>query len=366
MSAYKDIAHLALHQHGKSRVRVGRVWRLPSGEHVFVEWQVATVLESDMERAFTDGDNTGMTATDTQKNLVRFVFLIVGVLAGRRGGRRLRPRPQQRLTKKKNQQLQQQQHQVYYVAKRMDKPCSAEEYAAALARYLVAKYPRVSRATVSVEQAPWRRHVGAGAQPHDHCYVASGAEVRTARVVADKSGAVDVVAGARDLRILKTTQSGYVGFLRDAHTALPDATERMMATSVTATWRYGAGAVQGGAGAAPFDYDRAYDLVRSGLLDAAFGPPKAGGVYSPSVQYTLFEMAGSAMRRCPQVESVYLNMPNLHFLPARIVAPPPHDRFEDDVYVATSEPHGTIEAVVTRRQLGAAAAGAAPPHVSKL
>lgn len=254
----------------------------------------------------------------------------------------------------------QHQKQVYYVAKRMDKPCSAEEYAAALARYLVAKYPRVSRATVSVEQAPWKRHQEP--RPHDHCYVATGTEVCTARVVAEKSGHVDVVAGARDLRILKTTQSGYVGFLRDAHTALPEATERMMATSVTATWRYSPSAVQGPAGS--FDYDKAYDAVRSGLLDAAFGPPK-GGVYSPSVQYTLYEMAGCAMRRCAQVESVYLNMPNLHFLPARVVAPAPYDTFEDDVYVATSEPHGTIEAVVTRRQLGAVAAGA-PPHVSKL
>lgn len=251
----------------------------------------------------------------------------------------------------------------------MDKPCTAEEYAVALARYLVAKYPRVSRAKVDVEQAPWTRFAGASSgqnQPHDHCYVASGTEVRTARVVAEKSGAVDVVSGVRDLKILKTTQSGYVGFLRDAHTALADATDRMMATSVTATWRYAQSAVQGPAGT--FDYDAAYHSARSGLLDAAFGPAK-GGVYSPSVQYTLFEMAGLVMQRCAQVESVFLNMPNLHFLPAKIEGPPPHNAFEGDVFVATSEPHGNIEAVVTRRQLGGGGGGggaAAPPHVSKL
>jgi urate oxidase len=63
-------AHLSLHQHGKSRVRVGRVWREGNVHHM-VEWMVHTMIESDMEKAFLEGDNTGMTATDTQKNTVR-------------------------------------------------------------------------------------------------------------------------------------------------------------------------------------------------------------------------------------------------------------------------------------------------------
>ena len=50
--------------------------------------------------------------------------------------------------------------------------------------------------------------------------------------------------------------------------------------------------------------------------------------------------------RVPEVGSVFLNMPNLHFLPCN---PPKSAGFENDVYVATSEPHGTIEAVVTRQ-----------------
>ena len=63
-------ATLKEHQHGKSRVRLGRVWR-DGDVHHFVEWKVATVLESDMAHAFLDGSNTDMTATDTQKNTVR-------------------------------------------------------------------------------------------------------------------------------------------------------------------------------------------------------------------------------------------------------------------------------------------------------
>lgn len=130
----------------------------------------------------------------------------------------------------------------------------------------------------------------------------------------------------------------------------------------------------------PSCYDAAYAAVKQAFVSAFFGPPK-GGVYSPSVQYTLFRMGQEALARCvsgvgcvqgpcvhgllssradprpaplapgpppacsvPEVDSVFLNMPNLHFIPCAPVT----SRFDDDVYVATSEPHGNIEAVVTR------------------
>jgi hypothetical protein len=57
------------HQHGKSRVRLGRTWR-EGDVHYFVEWTVHTMLESDMAHAFLEGSNADMTATDTQKNTV--------------------------------------------------------------------------------------------------------------------------------------------------------------------------------------------------------------------------------------------------------------------------------------------------------
>lgn len=81
-------ATLREHQHGKSRVRLGRTWReqesaeggsgksnASSVRHHFVEWTVETVLESDMAHAFLSSSNAGMTATDTQKNAVRGLWL---------------------------------------------------------------------------------------------------------------------------------------------------------------------------------------------------------------------------------------------------------------------------------------------------
>ena len=64
-----DIMSLAVHQHGKGRVRLGRVWR-EGNVHYMVEWTVSVMLESDMAHAFIDGSNADMTATDTQKNTV--------------------------------------------------------------------------------------------------------------------------------------------------------------------------------------------------------------------------------------------------------------------------------------------------------
>ena len=244
-----------------------------------------------MEHAFLTDSNKGMTATDTQKNT------------------------------------------VYYIAKQMKKPCSPEEFALALARHFVKTYPLVSKAKITVEQAPWKR-LDAAQGPHDHGYVSNGTEIRTAYVEVDTSGNEHVTAGIKGLKVLKTTQSGYAGFLHDEFTSLPDVHDRIVATEVTATWRYST---------KPRDFCAAFDAARSGLLEAFYGPAK-GGVYSPSVQYTLFQMAKCAIQNVPEIESVFLNMPNLHFLPCT----PATSRFEDDVYIATSEPHGNIEAMVTR------------------
>ena len=38
-------------------------------------------------------------------------------------------------------------------------------------------------------------------------------------------------------QVLKTTQSGYAGFLKDRFTTLPDTAERIVATEVTASWK---------------------------------------------------------------------------------------------------------------------------------
>mmetsp|Transcript_66958 Transcript_66958/g.212004 ORF Transcript_66958/g.212004 Transcript_66958/m.212004 type:complete len:302 (+) Transcript_66958:81-986(+) len=290
-------ASLALHHHGKSRVRVGRTWR-EGNVHHFVEWTVEVLIESDMEHAFLHGSNTDMTPTDTVKNT------------------------------------------CYYIAKKATKRCSVEEYAITLGKHFCTTYPKVFNAKVNVREKNWQR-VEVDGKLHDHGYILSGPEIHMTKAVVEKNGKgeleVDLVSGIEDMSVLKTTQSGYEGYLKDQFTSLPETNDRMMATTVTANWRYNC--------TKPECYHKVYRLVKEAFKMAFYGPAQ-GGVYSPSVQYTLYQMASLALAECKEIDSIYLHMPNLHFLPFS------HDKmgvpFENDVYVATSEPHGTIEATVTR------------------
>jgi urate oxidase len=227
--------------------------------------------------------------------------------------------------------------QVYLVAKQCADPTPPDEYALRLARFLVDEYPLVSVAKVSVRASPWTRAVVGGA-PHSHGFVGGGdgaTPVRTAAAVARRGGPSTLTAGVDGWRLLKTTRSGYSGFLHDRHTLLPDTADRVAATSVTATWRY----------SGPAAYDAAYDAALAAMTGAFFGP-SATGVFSPSLQFTLRAMGEAVLAAVPAADSVHLRLPNLHFVP---VSPPGSDaKFDNDVYVATSEPHGTIEATLTR------------------
>lgn len=62
--------------HGKQRVRVGRVWKDSNGVHHFVEWNVGVNLFSDCIRSYTHDDNSDIVATDTMKNTVTFLIPI--------------------------------------------------------------------------------------------------------------------------------------------------------------------------------------------------------------------------------------------------------------------------------------------------
>lgn len=204
-------------------------------------------------------------------------------------------------------------------------------------------YPLVSKAKIYVEQKPWSR-VQVQGQPHDHGYAMTGSEVRTVHVTFDKAGKLDVTGGVKDLQVLKTTQSGYEGFLKDEYTLLSETKERILATSITSTWKFSS---------QPPSYDIAFGSAKQAMMDLFFGPPKTG-VYSPAVQYTMNEMGVAVLARVPQIESIYFNCPNIHFIPCTPVT----STFNNDVYFATSEPHGNIECVVTRK--------GSVPHLSKL
>jgi urate oxidase len=68
--------------------------------------------------------------------------------------------------------------------------------------------------------------------------------------------------------------------------------------------------------------------------------------YSPSVQATLYEMAGAAFAACAEIARITIAMPNKHYLPAPLA---PFGLDSSGVtFVPTDEPHGQIEATFCR------------------
>ncbi|XVF14731.1 hypothetical protein REPUB_Repub09cG0087100 [Reevesia pubescens] len=293
-------------RHGKSRVRVGRVWRNKEGRQFMVEWNVNISLLSNCLAAYNSDDNSDIVATDTMKNT------------------------------------------VYVKAKECSEQVSAEEFAILLGKHFTSFYPQVFTAIVKVVEKPWER-VSVNGQPHKHGFKL-GSEKHTAEAIVQKSGILQLISGIEGLALLKTTQSGFEGFIRDKYTALPETRERMLATEVTASWRYSYESVSS-IPQKPLYFNERFLNVKKVLADTFFGPPE-GGVYSASVQSTLFQMAKAVLSRFTDVSSVQLKMPNIHFLPVNLSSKDNGNivKFNDDVYLPTDEPHGSIEASLSRLQ----------------
>ncbi|KAL2326625.1 hypothetical protein Fmac_025683 [Flemingia macrophylla] len=290
-------------RHGKERVRVARVWKTQQGRHFVVEWRVGITLLSDCVNSYLRDDNSDIVATDTMKNT------------------------------------------VYAKAKECSEMLSVEDFAILLAKHFVSFYKQVTGAIVNIVEKPWERVIVDG-QPHEHGFKL-GSEKHIAEATVQKSGALQLTSGIEGLSVLKTTRSGFEGFIRDKYTALPDTRERMLATEVTALWRYSYESLYS-VPQRPLYFTDKYLEVKKVLADTFFGPPNVG-VYSPSVQNTLYLMAKATLNRFPDIAYVHLKMPNLHFIPVNISNKDgPIVKFDDDVYLPTDEPHGSIQASLSR------------------
>ena len=162
-----------------------------------------------------------------------------------------------------------------------------------------------------------------------HAFVQPGGEQWTALVSRDAQGS-SIVSGLTNLVVLKTTDSAFSGFPRDEYTTLPETEDRILATSVTASWTYRAGMTA----------FAARERIRAALVDTFAAHT------SRSVQHTLYAMAEAALASCAEITDITLTMPNRHHLlvdlqPFGLDNP-------NDVFVATDQPFGLIEATVRR------------------
>jgi urate oxidase len=267
--------------YGKSAVRLVKVDR-DRTPHRVRDLTVAIALAGDFDTSYTEGDNSGVIATDTMKNTAY-------ALAG------------EHLTG------------------------SIEEYATVLGRHFLGE-AQVERVRVTISEHAWRP-IG----PAPDAFTRDASETRTALVTVGRDG-VTADAGIADLAVMKTTRSGFSGFPRDRFTTLKETDDRIMATKVTARWRYEPDAA--------VDFDASYAAIRATFLEVM------AEHHSVSVQASIWIVGRAVLERHPEVAEVSMSLPTLHHWTVDLS--PFGIENDRQVYVSTTEPHGLIEATIRR------------------
>lgn len=277
-------------RYGKAETRVVRIVR-DTPRHEIRDRNVSTALRGDFADAHETGDQAHVLPTDTQKNTV-----------------------------------------YAYAQEYGDR--AAEEYAVAVAARLLEASPYATSAQVRVEEYAWDR-VPVGPDGHDHSFVRRGTETRTCAITVEGRGddrRLHVLSGLTDLTVLKSTGSEFKGFLQDRFTTLAETDDRVLATSLTAWWRWGP--------EAPTDWDAAYESVRAVLLETF------ATTYSRALQETLQLMGRAVLEAQPELAEIRFSAPNKHHFVVDLS--PFGMENPGEVFHADDRPYGLIEAQVRR------------------
>lgn len=190
-----------------------------------------------------------------------------------------------------------------------------ETFGLLLARHFLDRHAHVSRVRVEVAEHVWQRH-------GRFSFIAGGAHRRIARIDVGREETI-IEAGVAGLVLLKTAGSAFEGFLKDEYTTLKETADRILSTSLDAAWRYRG-------------EDISWTTSWHGVMKLITGTFAEHD--SKSVQHTLHAMGEAVLARCGHIDRIHLTMPNKHYLPVN----------SNDIFCPTDEPHGLIEAVLSR------------------
>lgn len=265
-------------QYGKAETHVVRITKT-EGSHDIKDLNVSIALAGDFASAHLKGDNSNIVPTDTQKNTV-FAFAADGI-------------------------------------------GPIEDFGLRLARHFVIEFAPVHRARVTIEEYRWAR-VG------DYAFARQGPEKRLAMVTRSRDGEW-VVSGISDLTVLKSTHSEFHGYIKDRFTTLPETTDRILATSVIARWRYGKTDVR---------WDDSFRETTRILIETF------ATHHSLSLQQTLYAMGEAVLHSRHEVAEIRMSMPNKHHFAVDLA--PFGIAHDNEVFYASDRPYGLIEGTVVR------------------
>ncbi len=271
---------LGANQYGKAENRVVRVTR-DSERHEIIDLNVTSQLRGGFRAAHMVGDNAHVVPTDTQKNTI-FAFAKEGI----------------------------------------DTP---ESLLLRLGRHFTSEFDWVSGGRWEAEKYGWSR-----INDHDHSFYRSAPETRTAVVVRDGDSEI-VIAGFHGLTVLKTTESGFVGYPKDKYTTLPETTDRILATEIATRWRYTA---------TDLDFDAVYEDVKRIIMEGFTDH------YSRALQETMFRMGEKVIQAHPEIDEIKFSCPNKHHFAYDLSFCDLEN--PNEVFYAADRPYGLIELTVQR------------------
>jgi urate oxidase len=277
-------------RYGKAEVRLVHIDR-SSARHRIRDLTVSTALRGHFTDSYVTGDQAGQLPTDSQKNTV-------------------------------------------YAYARQYGIGPIEEFGLRLARHFTDDIDADTGARIHLIEHAWDR-IEVDGTGHDHSFVRAGGGVRTATVTVHGTGSEQrawVIAGVQDLVVLKSTGSEYRGYLKDPYTTLAETSDRLLATSLLARWRY--------TRADDIDWDATHPEVTGTLLSTF------ASQYSRALQHSLWHMGRAVLAAHPDIAEIRLSAPNKHhflvdLLPFGLDNP-------GEVFYAADRPYGLIEATVQR------------------
>ena len=278
---------LGPNQYGKAENRVVRIYR-DTDRHEIRDLNVSTSLRGDFSAAHLAGDQTRVLPTDTQKQTVYAFAKQVGI-------------------------------------------GEIEDFALALGRHFVNDVEPVEGCRIEIDEYAWER-VSVDGREHDHTWVRKGQETRnTILTIEGKGGPEHLVSGLKDLVLLKSTGSEFHDFLVDEYTTLIPTTDRIMATSLVARWRYLG---------TELDWAGLYASIRQLLLE------QFAIVHSLALQQTLYEMGRAVLETHDEVAEIKFSAPNKHHFVYDLSTFGLEN--PNEVFHADDRPYGLIQATVQR------------------
>jgi urate oxidase len=240
------------HYYGKGDViayRLNRSGNAPEGGPTVFGANVLLLLYGDaFWKTYTEGDNSGLIATDSMKNFIQRETMNFG-------GKDL------------------------------------EEYCRFLGEMFLARYAQVEGLQISASEIPYAPLAGLSA------FAPSGPDIASARLEINAGGIVEAASGVRGFRLLRLAGSAFRGFVRDEYTTLPDLNNRPLHMWLDLEWTYERPAAAFSGGAVTAGVRR---IVRD--VFASFE--------SGSIQQVIHEMGTRMLDEIPAMSEVRLEANN--------------------------------------------------------